>query len=247
MRLSGTLWPKIRRRLPALVLLALAFILIWAAFGESFQKLLPMVRRGDKHGIVAYLSDEDEVGGMICVMILSGVQVASVLLPAIAIHVAAGVLYSWWKAFLLCYTGFLAGTMAVFLFVRHMREEGRSIRVNPGNTGRKILEMLSSAPTMLVVIVIYMVPGVPNGIVPYIAVKRNMKPERFFIGTAFGSWLQILCSSVAGNFLIRGSIISGILVIVVQWLVLALMLWKRELLLKWKIVYNSENNQVSHC
>ena len=93
--------------------------------------------------------------------------------------------------------------------------------------------MLSSAPTMLVVIVIYMVPGVPNGIVPYIAVKRNMKPERFFIGTAFGSWLQILCSSVAGNFLIRGSIISGILVIVVQWLVLALMLWKRELLLKW--------------
>ena len=185
MRLSGTLWPKIRRRLPALVLLALAFILIWAEFGEGFQKLLPMVRRGDKHGIVAYLSDEDEVGGMICVMILSGVQVASVLLPAIAIHVAAGVLYSWWKAFLLCYTGFLAGTMAVFLFVRHMREEGRSIRVNPGNTGRKILEMLSSAPTMLVVIVIYMVPGVPNGIVPYIAVKRNMKPERFFIGTAF--------------------------------------------------------------
>ena len=112
MGLSGTLWPKIRRRLPALVLLALAFLLIWAAFGESFQKLLPMVRRGDKHGIVTYLSDEDEVGGMICVMILSGVQVASVLLPAIAIHVAAGVLYSWWKAFLLCYTGFLAGTMA---------------------------------------------------------------------------------------------------------------------------------------
>ena len=233
MTLLRTLWPKIKRRLPALALLAISLILIWAAFGTSFRILLPMVRRGDKHGIVAYLSDEDEVGGMICVMILSGVQVASVLLPAIAIHVAAGVLYSWWKAFLLCYTGFLAGTMAVFLFVRHMREEGRSIRVNPGNTGRKILEMLSSAPTMLVVIVIYMVPGVPNGIVPYIAVKRNMKPERFFIGTAFGSWLQILCSSVAGNFLIRGSIISGILVIVVQWLVLALMLWKRELLLKW--------------
>lgn len=233
MTLLRTLWPKIRRRLPAMVLLALTLLLIWAAFGNSFKVLLPMVRRGDKHGIVTYLSEEDEIAGMLCVTLLSGLQVASIVLPGIAIHVAAGVLYSWWKAFLLCYTGFIIGNMTVFLFARHMREEGRSIRINPGVTGEKILEYLRGTPAMLVVIVVYMVPGVPNGIVPYIAVKRNMKPERFFIGTAFGSWLQILCSCMAGNFLIRGSILSGVLVIVVQWLVLGLMLWQRDLLLKW--------------
>lgn len=233
MTLLRTLWPKIKRRLPALALLAISLILIWAAFGTSFRILLPMVRRGDKHAIVTYLSEEDAITGMICVMLLSGLQVASVVLPGIAIHVAAGVLYSWWKAFLLCYTGFIIGNMAVFLFVRRMREEGKSIKVNPGPTGKKILEMLSGTPIMLVVIVVYMVPGVPNGIVPYIAVKRNMKPERFFIGTAMGGWLQILASCVAGNFLIRGSIISGVLVILIQWAVLGLMLWQRDLLLKW--------------
>ncbi|MCR5371267.1 MAG: VTT domain-containing protein [Clostridium sp.] len=227
------IWPKIRRRLPALALLALTLFLIWTAFGTRVQDLLPMVRRGDKHAIVTYISEDDAFAGMICVMLLSGLQVASIVLPGIVIHVAAGVLYSWWKAFLLCYTGFIIGCMAVFLFVRRMREEGKSIKVNLSPTGKKILEMLSGTPTMLVVIVIYMIPGIPNGIVPYIAVKRNMKPERFFIGTAFGSWLQILCSCVAGNFLIQGSILSGILVIVVQWAVLGLMLWKRDLLLKW--------------
>lgn len=233
MKFVHTLWPRLKRRLPAMAVLALTLLLIWAAFGNSFKVLLPMVRRGDKHGIVTYLSGEDAVSGMICVVLLSGLQVASILLPGIAIHVAAGVLYSWWKAFLLCYSGFIIGNMVVFLFVRHMREEGRTIRFNPGPTGKKILEMLSGTPTMLVVIVVYMVPGVPNGIVPYIAVKRNMKLERFFIGTAFGSWLQILCSCVAGNFLIRGSLVSGVLVILVQWLVLGLMLWQRDLLLKW--------------
>lgn len=233
MTLLHTLWPKIKRRLPALALLILTFFFIWAAYGPQFQILLPMVRRGNKQAIVAYLSGEDAAAGMICVMLLSGLQVASIVLPGIAIHVAAGVLYSWWKAFLLCYTGFILGNMAVFLFARHMREEGRTVRINPGPTAKKILEMLKGTPTMLVVIVVYMVPGVPNGIVPYIAVKRNMKPERFFIGTAMGGWLQILASCVAGNFLIRGSILTGILVILVQWLVLGLMLWKRDLLLKW--------------
>ena len=233
MTVIHTFWPKIRRRLPAMALLALMLLLIWTAFGNSFKVLLPMVRRGDKHGIVTYLADEDEIAGMICVMLLSGLQVASIVLPGIAIHVAAGVLYSWWKAFLLCYTGFIIGNMVVFLFARHMREEGRTIQYDPGVTGRRLLEYLRGTPTMLVVIAIYMVPGVPNGIVPYIAAKRKMKPERFFIGTAVGGWLQIMASCVAGNFLIRGSILTGVLVILIQWLVLGLMLWQRDLLLKW--------------
>ena len=89
---------RIKRRLPALGVLFLTVLLIWLAFGKSFRSLLPLIREGNRDAIVTYLSGEDAVMGMVSVVLLSAIQVVSIIMPCMAIHIAAGVLYNWYKA-----------------------------------------------------------------------------------------------------------------------------------------------------
>ena len=220
-------WPKLRRRLPALGILFLTVLLIWGAFGRSFRSLLPLIREGDRDAIVTYLSVEDAIEGMVSVALLSALQVASVVMPGMIIHIAAGVLYNWWKAFILCYGGFVGGNVAIFWFARHLGK-GSPYNINLGTVGTKILEMLTAAPPMFTVCVAFMIPGVPNGIVPYLAAKSGLTPKQYFIATAVGSWMQILASCMAGSFLIRGNIMFSVIAIFIQWAALAGVLWKRE-------------------
>ena len=221
------LWPKLRRRLPALGVLAVTVLLVWLAFGRSFRSLLPLIREGDSDAIVTYLSGEDAVMGMVSVAMLSALQVASVVMPGMAIHIAAGVLYNWWKAFLLCYGGFVSGNMAVFWFVRHLGKK-KPYEINLGAIGNRIMDSLKAAPPMFMVGVAFMVPGVPNGIVPYLAAKTGMTQKEYFLSTAAGSWMQILASCMAGSFLIRGNIMFSVIAIFIQWAALAAVIWNRE-------------------
>lgn len=231
MKLVQKWWPRVKRRLPAFGLLLLTILLIYLAFGKSFRSLLPYIREGDRDAIVTYLSGEDAIMGMISVALLSALQVVSVVMPGMAIHIAAGVLYNWWKAFLLCYGGFVGGNMAVFWFVRHLGKKS-PYNINLGTVGTKVMDLLTAAPPMFTVIVAFMIPGVPNGIVPYLAAKSGLTQKQYFIGTATGSWMQILASCLAGNFLIRGNIMFSVIAIFVQWAALAAVLWKREILMK---------------
>jgi len=218
---------RIKRRLPALGVLFLTVLLIWLAFGKSFRSLLPLIREGNRDAIVTYLSGEDAVMGMISVVLLSAIQVVSIVMPCMAIHIAAGVLYNWYKAFLLCFTGFVGGNMAVFWFVRHLGKK-TPYNVKLGPVGTKIFEVLSVTPPMFMVSVAFMIPGVPNGIVPYVAAKTRMTQKEYFISTSAGCWMQILASCMAGSFLIRGNIMFSVIAICVQWLILGLVIIQRN-------------------
>ena len=231
MKLVKIWWPKIRRRLPAMGVLFLTILLIYFAFGRSFRSLLPLIQEGDTDAIVTYLSGEDAIMGMVSVALLSALQVASVFIPGMAIHIAAGVLYNGWKAFFLCYGGFVGGNMAVFYFVRRLGK-GSPYNINLGTVGTKIMDLLNAAPPMFMVSTAFMIPGVPNGIVPYVAAKSGLTYRQYFIGTAIGSWMQILASCMAGNFLIRGNIMFSVIAISIQWVALALVIWKRDWILE---------------
>ena len=226
MKIIEKLWPKIRHRLPALGILVLTILLIWGAFGQSFRSLLPLIRQGDRDAIVTYLAGEDAVTGMVSVALLSALQVASVVMPGMIIHIAAGVLYNWWKAFLLCYGGFVGGNMAVFWFVRHLGKK-TPYNINMGPAGTKVLDLLALAPPMFTVSVSFMIPGIPNGIVPYLAAKSGLTQKQYFIGVAAGSWMQILASCMAGSFLVRGNIMFSVIAVFVQWMALGFVMWKR--------------------
>ena len=79
--------------LSALLLLLLLIVFIfYMTFNHLFPGLWPLLKAGDEQGIAAYLAEEGEWKGLILAVLLSALQVISVVLPGLPIHLAVGMI-----------------------------------------------------------------------------------------------------------------------------------------------------------
>ena len=224
---ENSFWYKLKEKLiPVLVVIAVA-ILIWFAFGDKIPGLIPLLQEGDSQKIADYLAQETGIKGVIAVILLQAVQIASIVMPGMAIQVAAGLIYGWLKGFLMCYIGFVVSNLLVFLFARKMGSD-RIRDVSMGRTAQWLLEKLNGANPKFMVVVANMVPAIPNGIIPYIAARTDITAIDYVKAVAMGSWLQILLSCLAGQFIISGKWLYTVLTVVFQFVVVIIILWKRE-------------------
>ena len=224
---ENSFWYKLKEKLvPVLVVIAVA-ILIWFAFGDKIPGLIPLLKEGDSQKIADYLAQETGIKGVIAVVLLQAVQIASIVMPGMAIQVAAGLIYGWLEGFLMCYIGFVVSNLCVFLFARKMGSD-RIRDVSMGRTSQWLLEKLNGTKPQFMVVVANMVPAVPNGIIPYIAAKTEISALDYVKAVAMGSWLQILLSCLAGQFIIKGQWLYTLLTVVFQFAVVLIILWKRE-------------------
>ena len=224
---ENSFWYKLKKKLvPVLVVIAVA-ILIWFAFGDKIPGLIPLLKEGDSQKIADYLAQETGIKGVIAVVLLQAVQIASIVMPGMAIQVAAGLIYGWLKGFLMCYIGFVVSNLFVFLFARKMGSD-RIKDVSMGRTSQWLLEKLNGTNPKFMVVVANMVPAIPNGIIPYIAAKTDITTIDYVKAVAMGSWLQILLSCLAGQFIINGKWMYTVLTVVFQFAVVFIILWKRE-------------------
>ena len=224
---ENSFWYKLKEKLiPVLVVIAVA-ILIWFAFGDKIPGLIPLLKEGDSQKIADYLAQETGIKGVIAVILLQAVQIASIVMPGMAIQVAAGLIYGWLKGFLMCYIGFVVSNLLVFLFARKMGSD-RIRDVSMGRTAQWLLEKLNGANPKFMVVVANMVPAIPNGIIPYITARTDITAIDYVKAVAMGSWLQILLSCLAGQFIISGKWLYTVLTVVFQFVVVIIILWKRE-------------------
>ncbi len=218
---------KLRKKLIPLIVTAFVLYLLWHAFGSSIPGLLPLLKKGDEKAIAAYLSEQSGVQGVVCVILLSIIQVVSIVMPGMAIQVAAGVIYGWWKAFLMCYTGFVGANVGVFLFAKRVKTNTLE-KVSMGRRSVWLMEKLKSTKPQFMVTIASMIPAIPNGIIPYIAAQSPIEVKEFTIAIMTGCWIQILSSCIAGSFIIRGEWLFTILALIAQVGVIGIVLWKRE-------------------
>lgn len=224
---ENSFWYKLKEKLvPVLVVIAVA-ILIWFAFGDKIPGLIPLLKEGDSQQIADYLAQETGIKGVIAVVLLQAVQIASIVMPGMAIQIAAGLIYGWLEGFLMCYIGFVVSNLCVFLFARKMGSD-RIRDVSMGRTSQWLLEKLKGTKPQFMVVVANMVPAVPNGIIPYLAAKTDITALDYVKSVAMGSWLQILLACLAGQFIINGQWLYTVLTIVFQFAVVFIILWKRE-------------------
>ena len=164
---------------------------------------------------------------MIAVILLQGIQVASIVMPGMAIQVAAGLIYGWLEGFLMCYFGFVAANLCVFLFARRMRSD-RIKDVSMSPTSQWLMEKLNGTKPQFMVAIACMVPAIPNGIIPYLAARTEITARDYVGAVAMGSWLQILLACMAGQFIINGQWLYTVLTLLFQCLVIVIILWKKD-------------------
>ena len=224
---ENSFWYKLRKKLVPILGVIVVAVLIWFAFGNKIPGLIPLLKEGDSQKIADYLAQETGIRGVIAVILLQGIQVASIVMPGMAIQVAAGLIYGWLEGFLMCYFGFVAANLCVFLFARRMGSD-RIKDVSMGRMSQWLMERLKGTKPQFMVVIACMVPAIPNGIIPYLSARTEITAKEYVGAVAMGSWLQILLACMAGQFIINGQWLYTVLTVLFQCLVIVIILWKKD-------------------
>ena len=224
---ENSFWYKLREKLVPILAVIVVAVLIWIAFGNKIPGLIPLLKEGDGQKIADYLSQETGIKGIIAVILLQMIQVASIVMPGMAIQVASGLIYGWLEGFLMCYFGFVLSNFLIFLFARKMGSD-RIKDVSMGRMSQWLMERLNGTKPQFMVVIANMVPAIPNGVIPFIAAKTSITAKEYVKAVAMGSWLQILTSCMAGQFIIQGQWLFTGLAIAFQCVIIAVILWKKE-------------------
>lgn len=209
-------------------LLAAVVALVIAVFGDSIPTYIQLLRDGDEEAIEAYISAQNPWTGTLTIMLLSALQVVSIVFPGFAIQIASGVIYGWSRSFLMCYGGFLIGNTGVFLFARHMGRQIVGFAPKKKNKNNWIREKMKTTRPGFIVAFVNLLPILPNGIIPYLAAGSSISLPGYFVAIAISSWVQILFNCLAGGFLKNGQYLFMVLALSLQVGLLVLVTFKRK-------------------
>lgn len=209
-------------------LLAAVVALVIAVFGDSIPTYIQLLRDGDEEAIEAYISAQNPWTGTLTIMLLSALQVVSIVFPGFAIQIASGVIYGWSRSFLMCYGGFLIGNIGVFLFARHMGRQIVGFAPKKKNKNNWIREKMKTTRPGFIVAFVNLLPILPNGIIPYLAAGSSISLPGYFVAIAISSLVQILFNCLAGGFLKNGQYLFMVLALSLQVGLLVLVTFKRK-------------------
>ena len=223
---------KIGRLLLFLGAIALGVFIIWQAFGDIIPQLVRLLKEGNEDEIERFLIEEGSWKAVAAVVFLAMLQVASIVFPGFAIQIAAGIIYGWWRAFLMCYTGFVLGNAVIFLIARRLGTHINGlVQFNMGKDKWGIREKMKSARPAFVVAVVNLLPILPNGIIPYIAANSPIRFHSYCLAIMVSCWVQIFFNCIAGQFLIQGQYFFMVLAIGAQIAILVFVTVKRKFII----------------
>ena len=224
---------KINRKTLYLILIALIVltgVICWFMFKDVLVEMIALIRNGDEQQLSAFLAGQSLFTGLAALFLVSILQVVSIVLPGPVFQVAGAVIFGWWRSFLVCWTGFVCGNGLVFFLARFF---GRSLTEALGLEQKNgwLLNKMNSADPRFVTALACMIPGIPNGIIPYVAQRCDMRLYSFVFAIAASSWINILLNCIAGHFLARGEYMFTFIAFGLQLVILAVVALNKEKIL----------------
>lgn len=197
------------------LLIALALIsVILALISVIAFNLLPFMKKVVSHisNEAALVSDVQHFGpeGAMMLIALQALQIVTVVFPSIAIQILAGLAFGVWKGLLICLAGYLLGNAMIFLLMRQIVK--LHVFVQPERPRRKAKPkawdfsfVLESDNAMALAFFLFLIPGIPNGILPYLFSRSKITLTRYLACILVAATPTILLSSTAGASLAAGN------------------------------------------
>ena len=190
----------------AVVIIILAAGLVYFAFLTALPELIPLLQNGDVEEIQFYLRTSDKLTGLIFTALLQALQVFSVVLPGMPIQIAAGVVYGIWRSFFVCHLSSVAANVLVFIAARRFGAKmDKLIPIERKNS--KLDFLLKSDTPAYMTVLACLIPILPNGFIPYVAVKTKIKTLHFALAVYFGSLLPVFVLCAVGSKILKGGYI----------------------------------------
>lgn len=205
---------KYRSLIIYLLVFGLAILLVYEALVTQLPDLWQALKSGREADIERFLADSDRWTGLIFLFLLQFVQVISIVIPSIPIQIAGGMVYGAARGYIICH---LANVFAHFCVIVGVRKfSGISEIIGEKNRMKlqDTMKVINQGDPYVTIMLLCMIPAVPNGIIPYAASQMDIRIKDFTKAVFLGSMYPILSLVLAGKFILMGDYwISGALVV----------------------------------
>lgn len=185
-------------------LLCVYFPGIWEAFLSGNQDALQVCLDHQNHWYSAGL-----------VWLLSFVQVLSIVIPAMPVQLVAGMTFGPWAGFVLNFSASVAANMTAYAVARRASKLLRCIAREHPKVG-KILQSLSvSHNRTYYTVMALLVPGLPNGAIPYAAANSGIKAHMFLTALLIALPVPTWMTCTAGSLALSENWMYGVVMMVI--------------------------------
>ncbi|MDR1496759.1 MAG: VTT domain-containing protein [Clostridiales Family XIII bacterium] len=171
------------------------------------------------------------VRGVPLLACLQALQVITTVVPALLIQIPAGLVFGTWTALAICLTGSILGNMIVFIALRQF-----SVTINQiFPTRRKKREEKAQRPKKksrlpfplnpealdrmphpeLVAFYVYLIPGIPNGVLPHIFARTKVSFARYLVAVVAGNAPSTFVCTLVGDRLAHGDWQGAVVIILI--------------------------------
>ncbi|WP_040196146.1 TVP38/TMEM64 family protein [Candidatus Soleaferrea massiliensis] len=211
------------RTLCAAVLLAAILLILYLLIAPTFSVIAELIKTGDQAAAQVYIRSFGW-RGILATILLQVLAILSIVIPAPTVPLLAGVTYGWLGGLLVCMVGTFLGNSIVFKLAQRYGQ-----RIVPMLFSEKRIDRVrflqNERHLTLILFIVYLIPIVPNGIIPYLCARTKITYERFIGVIVCASVPSILSSTFIGNNLAGGNIELAVIVAAVL-LVLFLIVMK---------------------
>lgn len=197
--------------------LVISFVPIFFIFRAVDSNLWDALCSGNQQLIVQEVDKYDNQYGIIIIAILQIVQNVVIIIPSAPIHIAAGILLGTWKGFLTCH---IADVISNFIiFVVYSRIKKQVDKIIPIDRASKTVRMIEDgrSPSYMVVMVC-LLPAVPNGFIPYAAVNAKMKLGSYIAAITIGAAIPTLVLTAVGERIFNGDWLLFVILVAISFI-----------------------------
>jgi uncharacterized membrane protein YdjX (TVP38/TMEM64 family) len=154
-------------------------------------------------GVNIFLARYKTIG----VFVLIGLQVIQILLSVIPgqfIQFAAGYAYGFWFGYILAMIGIAIGTLITFYMARLLGKDAMHVIFGEARI-TKFVNQLNSKKAFAIILVLFLIPGLPKDLVTYAAGVSEFRFKPFLILSLAGRTPALMGTIMMGSMLHKGS------------------------------------------
>jgi uncharacterized membrane protein YdjX (TVP38/TMEM64 family) len=216
-----------------LIISLITFAVVAGLIATLFITLVPILAdifTGQDGRDVINIIHSHGIRGIPVLASLQALQVITTVVPALLIQIPAGLVYGTWAGLAICLAGSIIGNMIVFVALRQFsttvdhifptRKKKREEKASRPKKKSKLPfflnpESLNRMPhPELVAFYVYMIPGIPNGVLPHLFARTKVSFGRYLAAVAAGNAPSTLVCTLVGDRLAHGDWRGAIIIIV---------------------------------
>jgi len=196
-------------------------LLVFLFHGDNFDILKEIFNTNATKEEVRESIGELGIRAYIVVFILAMLQVVFTFIPAEPLHVVAGISFGLIKGVAVCFAGILAGNTIIFLLNKFFGVKIKDLFASDVDIDFE--KAKKSKRVAFIVILLYVLPAIPYGIICFFASSMGMGYFRYIMITGVGSIPSLLIDVGLGHITMATSWTVSIIVFVAIIILLALM------------------------